>query len=209
MDLLLRLPRDLQFQVAEMVGREPDVEVPNDDGDIQIEFDKAILRELYRKAEANLDYVNSVVKLRAIFDARVVDMSMTTVPVEIYREWCVEARRLFPKVHKFRDRLADKRGVAVSVRCVKVEDSFIFKEKTSLQLCVPDVIRCVPQIPTSIFGLLSMSITQQPDLDEEQKDDLVEDVFRVVVASNRTGNHYRNHYVRANNPYGHSPSSGA
>lgn len=190
-------------------GREPELELPNVDEGIQMEFDKAILRELQRKAEVNMDYVNSLIKCRDIFDTHDnLAMYITSVSVEIYRKWCDEARRLRPKVQKFRDRLQDKRGVAVSIRCVKVDDGFIFKEKASGQLCMPNILRSVKKFDVSILGSMFSFIQQEPELDEEQKDVLQDAVFYDIVSSNHTGNHYRNHYVRATNPYGHSPASG-
>merc|ERR1712226_243825 len=176
--------------------------------------DKAILRELQRKAEVNMDYVISLVKCRDIFDTLDThdnlanNLYITSVSVGIYRKWCDEARHLRPKVHKFRDRLQDKRGVAVSIRCVKVDDGFIFKEKASGQLCMPNILRSVKKFEVSILGSMFSFIQQEPELDEEQKDVLQDAVFYDIVSSNHTGNHYRNHYVRATNPYGHSPASG-
>lgn len=176
---------------------------------VQVAFDEAILRELHRN-DTIMSYARSLRVCRDFMDvyARNDDTrKLTVIPVEMYREWCLRASRVEPRLHKFRGRLHDKRGVGVSVRCARAADAFIFFEKVTAQWVTPDVYAACKKVPCNGYGALVQAVQRRTDLTDEQKEIVEQELFDFQVKANRTGNHYRNHYIRASNPYGHSQSA--
>lgn len=125
------------------------------------------------------------------------------VPVHTYRDWCSEITRLGKKYHKFKAVLRNKSGVKSSIRC---SGGVGFVERKSGNFIIPDVLSRVDpafRVPVSKVGRENISIASRSDLNDEEKVALLEGVFDRVIEGNQTGNHYRNNYVRARNPYGH------
>lgn len=176
---------------------------------VQVAFDEAILRELHRN-NTIMSYAKSLRVCRDFLDvyARNDDTRrMTAIPVAMYREWCIQASRVEPRLHKFKGRLYDKRGVCISVRCVRAADSFIFFEKVTRQWVTPDVYASCKTVPCNGYGALVQAVQRRTDLTDEQKERAEQVLFDSQIEANRTGNHYRNHHIRASNPYGHSQSA--
>merc|ERR1712226_433023 len=121
---------------------------------------------------------------------------VTCVGRSTYQEWCLQVNP--KKFNKFKDTLYDKRGVASRVIC---KDG-VFLERATSAVCMPDhFVR--DGVPLSKLGASTIAIHSRADLTEEQKEEQVDEVLTKEQVANRTGNHYRNHYIRASNPYGH------
>jgi len=128
-----------------------------------------------------------------------VDMAFThatSVEKDVYKEWCLQAD---PKrFHKFKSKIYNKNGVRSRVIC----KNWVFLEQATSNLILPEGF-LIGGVPLSKLGAASLAIRSRTDLTEEQKEEQCNDVFNQAVVANQTGNHYRNHYIRARNPYGH------
>lgn len=115
-----------------------------------------------------------------------------------YQEWCLQADP--KKFHKFKGYVMSKQGVKSRVIC----KDWVFSEKATSKVILPmDVFQACRRVPMSMFGAAIIAIRSRTDLTEEQKEEQVQEVFDKEIEANQAGNHYRNHYIRARNPYGH------
>lgn len=121
---------------------------------------------------------------------------VTQIDKSTYQEWCLQADP--KKFHKFKANIVDLNGVKVRVIC----KDWAFSEKASSKVILPHVV-FPPEVPLMGLGVTLAAIRSRNDLTEEQKAAQVLEVFDKEIDANQTGNHYRNHYIRARNPYGH------
>lgn len=113
-----------------------------------------------------------------------------------YQEWCLQADP--KKFHKFKANIVNKQGVKSRVIC----KDWVFSEKASSKVILPHAV--FPRaVPLTRLGATLGAIRSRTDLTEEQQEAQVLEVFDKEIDANQTGNHYRNHYIRASNPYGH------
>jgi len=113
-----------------------------------------------------------------------------------YQEWCLQVN---PKrFHKFKSNIVNKNGVIWRVVC----KDWVFYEKATSKIILPHVLALYVAPPSKLGATLG-AIQSRTDLTEEQKEAQSLEVFKNELDANLTGNHYRNHYIRASNPYGH------
>ena len=129
-------------------------------------------------------------------------LSMTGVPDTLYIKMMTEG--LQTKPIKFRFHLATRQGVRQTI----IMRNGLFYEKASGYLVVPvSFIHYQADertaIPTTVFGLLNMMVAGLDSEDRKIADELLLKSYRASIASNLTGNHYRNHYAKVSNAYGH------
>lgn len=200
-----RLPQEIQQVIWQFLN--PDGladEGGHNYDDLQQALHQEILQEIQQEIPSAIYCVFLKVCLNMI--PRLPLKSLVVIPVHLYRDWCSRLNSLgMSKHHKFKASLNDKRGVKASVRCFS---GLLFVERQSGKLIIPNVLSRINfnggvRLILSTVGRRLEAISSRTDLDQQQKDALQQQVFDQAIEENRTGNHYRNHIVRARNPYGH------
>lgn len=185
----------LRQEVQQAISQSPD----GDDCPLQ----QAFLQELQQELQQEIPHLVYCVFIFVCYLIVTPEMYLVMVPGHKYRGWCSEITRLGKKYHKFKAVLRNKRGVKSSIRCA---GGLGFVERKSGRIIIPDVMGRVDpssRVPISKVGRELISISSRTDLNDEEKEALISGVFDQAIEGSQTGNHYRNHYVRASNPYGH------
>jgi len=172
---------------------------PQDCGDKRNPFQDYWEQELQREG-VNPTYLHFLLKslkaMEATIEATVVPFSI--VPRSAYQEWCLQADP--KKFHKFKGKVYDKNGVRTKVIC----KNWVFFEQATSKLILPNgFLSGLPFAPSSKLVAAVHAIQSRTDLTEEQKEKQCNEAFDKEIDANSTGNHYRNHVIRASNPYGH------
>jgi len=108
-------------------------------------------------------------------------------------------KKLFKNVHVY-----TRNGVMQTVRTVPNTEGVVWVCSDG-QIVIPQMFiqRGEGSItPLTELGMAQQAILNNPDLNQADKEEIWKNTFGGEVANNRTGNHYRNRYIKASRPYG-------
>ena len=132
------------------------------------------------------------------------NIKQTVIPDILYERMMEKA--ITTKPSKFKEHILSKRGEKTRVR---FKAGLLYENNGTLIIPTAIIMKRSQEGEikfTSFLGLLT-TVGSSPEFQKEfpsiNIEELKQYAFDKEVRDNATGNHYRNHFVKAKNPYGH------